>query len=189
VIHATADSYSKATGRPAHATGHATVKLAEGRASERRIELRSDDAALITNALPRELTHIVLADLFPNRPPPKWAEEGMAVLAGDATEIERFTRKLPECYRDAQLFPLAALLELKDFPDAARVTGFYCESISLVGYLVKLGGERNFTLFLRDCQRYGTASALKRTYQIESIQALEAAWKNSALTSARVQMP
>lgn len=189
LIHANAEAYAKAAGRPATATGHATVKLTNGRATERRIELRADDASMVTNALPRELTHIILADLFPTTPPPKWAEEGMAVLAGDADEIARFTRKLPDCYRDAQLFPMASLLELKEFPDAARITGFYCESVSVVEYLMKLGGERNFTIFLRDCQRYGTASALKRNYNLDGPGALEAAWKQAALSSARGQQP
>ncbi len=189
VLHPTATCYAKMTGQPAHATGHALVKLIAGRATERRIELRADDAGLVCNSLPREMTHIVLADLFPNTPPPKWAEEGMAVLAGDPDEVKRFTRKLTDCHREGQLYQLTALMELATFPDANRITGFYCESVSVVEYLVSVGGERNFTIFIRDCQRYGTASALKRNYNIESPQALEQAWKQSALTTSRGQQP
>lgn len=189
VLHPTAACFAQMTSRPVAATGHAVVKLSGGRATERKIDLRADDSGLLTNALPRELTHVVLADLFPGSPPPKWAEEGMAILAGDPDEVSRFVRTLPRCHRDGQLFPVAALMEMKEFPDAARVTGFYCESVTLVDYLVKLGGERNFTIFLRDCQRYGTASALKRNYRIENPQALESAWKQSSLDTARSQQP
>jgi hypothetical protein len=189
VLHPNAECFTKMTGRPAGATGHAVVKLSGGRATERRIDLRADDPGLLTNALPRELTHVVLADLFPSTPPPKWAEEGMAVLAGDPDEVSRFVRTLPRCARDGQIFPLVTLMEMKEFPDAARVTGFYCESVSLVDYLVRLGGERNFTIFLRDCQRYGTAAALKRNYSIDGPPALEAGWKQSALDTARGQKP
>ncbi|HJZ57817.1 MAG TPA: hypothetical protein VKE74_22850 [Gemmataceae bacterium] len=189
ILHPNAECFTKMTQRPSGATGHAVVKLAGGKPTERRIDLRADDPGMLSNALPRELTHVILADLFPTQPPPKWAEEGMAVLAGDPDEVSRFVRTLPRCARDGQLFPVASLVEMKEFPDATRVTGFYCESVTLVDYLVKLGGERNFTIFLRDCQRYGTASALKRSYGLDGPQALEAAWKQSALDTARGQKP
>jgi hypothetical protein len=172
-------------GKPAGGTGHATVKLAGGRATERRIDLRADDPALVPNALPRELTHVVLADLFPNTPPPKWAEEGMAVLAGSPEEVSRYVRTLSRCARGGELLPTTALLELKDFPPAEKITGFYCASVTLVDYLVRLKGEQHFTLFLRDCQRYGTTQALRRQYEIDGAAALEQAWRRAALDVAR----
>ncbi|MBA4063295.1 MAG: hypothetical protein C0501_06205 [Isosphaera sp.] len=183
VLHPTAAAYAKATGRPAESTGAATVRLTGGRATERRVDLRTDDPGLVANALPRELTHVVLADLFPDRPPPKWAEEGMAVLAGSPEEITRFARTLPRCARDGEWFAVAQLLELKDFP-AEKITGFYCQSVSLTDHLVRAGGGRQFTGFLRDCQRYGTAAALKRQYNLDGPAALEAAWKRAALAPA-----
>ena len=181
VLHPTAEAYAKATGRPAASTGTAAVRLTDGRASERRIDLRADDPGITSNALPRELTHVVLADLFPDKPAPKWAVEGMAVLAGSPEEAGRYTRTLRRCARDGEWFALSQLTELKDFP-SDKITAFYCESVSLTEYLVKAGGgERNFTIFLRDCQRYGTPQALKRQYGIDGPQALEAAWKRAAL--------
>lgn len=184
-IHPTADDYARATGKPAQATGHAVVRLSNAAVSERKVELRADDPGAVANALPRELTHVVLADLFPHTPPPRWAEEGMAVLAGSPEEVDRYSRTLPRCARSGELLPVATLLEMKEFPAADRITGFCCASVTLVEYLVKLGGERNFTIFLRDCQRYGAAQALKRCYQIDGPAALEAAWKRSALEVAR----
>jgi hypothetical protein len=189
VIHPTVDAYAKATGRPAGSTGTAAVKLSDGRATERRIDLRADDPAIESNALPRELTHVVLADLFPDKPAPKWAVEGMAILAGSPEEVERYTRTLPRCAREGDWFALAELMEMQDFP-AEKITGFYCESVSLVDYLIRAGGpERNFTIFLRDCQRYGTAAALKRTYGVDGPRALEAAWKRATLETGRAQSP
>ena len=186
-VHSTAEAYTQGTGKAAGNTGHATVKLTDGRAIERRIDLRADDAGAVANTLPRELTHVVLADHFPYTPPPKWAEEGMAVLAGSPDEVSRFVRTLPRCA--GELFPVATLMEMKDIPAADRVTGFYCESVTLVDYLVKLKGERHFTLFLRDAQRYGSAKALSQQYGIASPQALEQAWKRASLDVARGQAP
>jgi hypothetical protein len=184
LLHPTASDYAKSTGKPIEGTGHALVKLTDGRAAERRIDLRADDPAVVANALPRELTHVVLADLFPDRPPPKWAEEGMAVLAGSPEEVSRFVRTLPRCAQRGEWIALAALVEMKELP-ADKLTGFYCEIVSVVDYLVKVGGARNFTIFLREIQRYGTVAALKRNYQLDGPQALEAAWKRAALDGAR----
>ncbi|MCI0704827.1 MAG: hypothetical protein L0241_27530, partial [Planctomycetia bacterium] len=188
VIHANADTYAKSTGKPAAMTGHATVKLTNGRVTERRIDLRADDTAIVSNALPRELTHVVLADMFPDKPPPKWAEEGMAILAGSPEEISRYTRTLTRCARDGELRSVSALFDLKDFP-ADKITGFYCQSVSVSAYLIQLNGERNFKIFLSDAQRYGTAQALKRQYGIGSPQALETAWKRATLDQVRGQGP
>jgi hypothetical protein len=157
------------------------------RATARRIDLRADDA-MLTNALPRELTHVVLADLFAGEPPPKWALEGMAVLAGSPEEISRYTRTLARCARDGELRTLAALFDLKDFP-ADKITGFYCQSVSVTEYLIKLNGERNFKIFLGAAQRYGVAQALRQQYNIDGPQALEAAWKRACVDQVRGQAP
>ncbi len=188
VIHATASDYAKATGKPAALTGHATVTLTNGRATGRRIDLRADDTAMVANALPRELTHVVLADLFADKSPPKWAQQGMAILAGSPEEIERFTRTLPRCARDGELRSLAAFFELKSFPND-KITGYYCQCVSVTEYLIKLRGERNFKIFLGDAQRYGVSQALKRQYNIDSPAALEGAWKRASFGQARGQSP
>ena len=181
VLHASAESYAATAGKSAAGTGHATVRLSDGKAAERRIDLRTDDDRAIANTLPRELTHVVLADLFPFTPPPKWAEEGMAVHAASPEELDRYLRTCVKCAREGKLFTLAALLEMKDFPAAEKITGFYCGSASLVDYLVRLKGEKHFTTFLRDCQRYGSTSALKRQYEFETPKALQDAWLKSAI--------
>ena len=185
VIHATAEEFARATGRPAASTGNATIRLTDGRADERRVDLRADDPAITSNALPRELTHVVLADLFPDKPAPKWALEGMAILAGTPEEVERYTRTLRRCAKDGEWLGVGQLMDMKDFPKE-NVTAFYCESVALADYLIRAaGGERNFTIFLRDCHRYGTAQALKRQFNIDGPQALESAWKRAALEPLR----
>jgi len=184
-IHATAEDYARATGRPTASTGNATIRLSDGTAEERRIDLRADDAALESNALPRELSHVVLADLFPDKPAPKWAVEAMAILAGSPDEIDRYTRTLRRCAKDGEWLGLGQLMDMSDFPKE-NVTAFYCESVALADYLIRTAGsDRNFTIFLRDCHRYGTAQALKRQFNIDGPQALETAWKRAALEPAR----
>ncbi len=188
VLHPSAESYARMTGKPSAGTGHATVKVADGRPTDRRIDLRVDDVGVLANTLPRELTYVVLVDLFPYTPPPKWAEVGMATLAGSPEEIARFTRQLPRC-GPAELLPMATLLDLKEFPAAEKITGFYCQSVTLVNSLVRMKGEAAFTLFLRGCQRYGTARALKEHYGIDNPQSLEQLLRQAAPGVARGQAP
>ena len=185
VLHPTAAAFAVATRQPAEATGHAYVRLEGGRAAERRIDLRADDETLLDDALPRELTHVVLADLFPGQAPPRWAEEAMAVLAASPAEVDRYLRTVPRCDRAGELVPVAGLLELKGLPQPERITGFYVESVSLVDFLVRWKKERAFTTFLRDVQRYGLESALKRQYGVASPRQLEELWRENVLGAAR----
>jgi hypothetical protein len=181
VLHPATAVFAMATKQPPAATGLATVKLDGGRPTVRRIDLRADDPTLFDDALPRELTHVVLADLFPGQAPPRWAEEGMAVLAASPTEVDRYLRTVPRCERGGELFPLASLLELSGLPKADRITGFTVESVSLVDFMVRWKKEKAFTTFLRDCQRYGPESALKRQYGVSSPRHLEELWRQNVL--------
>ena len=159
VIHRDAAAFAAATGQPPEATGRATVTLDAGRVTARRLDLRADDPTLLDDALPRELTHVVLADLFPYRAPPAWAEAGMAVLAMSAVERDRYRRTLPKSYQARELIPLAALFELTA-PPADRATGFHVGSTSVVDFLVRWKGDKAFKGFLTDAQRYGQTAAL-----------------------------
>ena len=62
-----AEAFAKATKLAPTATGCAHVTMGEGRVTARRIELRADDPGMLENSLPRELAHVILADLFPSR--------------------------------------------------------------------------------------------------------------------------
>ena len=119
-IHANAAAFATATGLSEKATGKADVTLEKGTVKNRRIDLRADDDTLLTVALPRELTHVILADLFPNKPPPRWAEEAMAVLSAAPTEAERYKRAAPRLAADGLLPTADQLLTSTGFPAADR---------------------------------------------------------------------
>jgi hypothetical protein len=177
VYHPTAEEFAAATKLPAAATGRAEVKMADGTAGSRRIDLRADDVSAADVALPRELTHVVLADLFPNQPPPKWAELGMAVLSTPDAEVGRYLQTVRRCARDGELLPVDKVLTATQVP-AKAVTGFHVESVALVDFLVRWKGEKAFTAFVRDGQRYGTDAALQRQYGLADARALEDRWKS-----------
>jgi hypothetical protein len=189
VIHPTAAAFAAATGQPPQATGHALVTLDGGRPTERRIDLRADDPSAADDALPRELTHVILADLFPTKAPPAWAAFGMAVLATSPAEIDRH---LATAAHRAGELPTTASLLAGGPPAAGGVTGWAAGSVAVVDYLVRLGGEKSFTVFLRAAERYGPDEAVKRSYGrygITTVRQLDAGWRRAATATARGPKP
>jgi hypothetical protein len=184
-LHVNGSALATATGLNPSATGHALVSLDAGRVTVRRIDLRSDDVTAAEVALPRELTHILLADLFPNRPPPRWAVEGMAVLATPQAELDRYLRTASRVRQGGESLTVADLLQLND-PPSDRVTGYVVGSTALVEFLVRWKGEKAFTTFLRDSQRYGLEQAMKRQYGYDARQLNEALGRDGA---TRAQAP
>lgn len=179
VIHPTATDFAGVTKQPAAATGHALVKLDGSKAIERRIDLRADDATILVDALPREMTHVVLADLFITAAPPRWAAEGMAVLAMSPTGIERYLRTEARLRTTGGVPSASELLGSDAPPPAERVTGFAVASVSLVEFLVRWKGERAFTTFLRDMKRYGPDAAVKRQYAAADANQLDQLWRKN----------
>jgi hypothetical protein len=184
VIHTTITEFTEAT--QLTATGRAEVKLTNGAPTARRIDLRADDETLTTVALPRELTHVILADLYPNQAPPKWAEVGMAVLSTSEVEVSRYLQTARKFARDGDLLPVEKILSATEVP-AKSVTGFHVESVALVDYLVRWKGEKAFTAFVRDTLRYGNETALKRQYGFSNTRALEDGWKRGTTPTVRGQ--
>ncbi len=150
----------------------------------RRIDLAGDNPNLLNAALPREVTHVVLADIFPNPLLPRWADEAMAILAEPRANVERYLQALPRCRREGGLVAVGQLLTATDFPDAAGITGFYVESISLVDMLVNERGAKAFAIFLQDARRYGYEKALERNYQIHGFAELQERWLRHAFATA-----
>lgn len=186
VLHAGGKEFTTATNQPAEAMGHAFVKLEAKQVTDRRLDLRADGE--IDETLARELTYVILADLFPDRDPPKWAAIGMAVQAA-ATEAERCQRTLPRCYRDGELLAVGTFLDLKGPAKPEAVTAYYVESVSLVDHLVRKKSAKTFRIFLLDAQRYGTEKALERQYGYASPKELDDEWRRDALVTARGQKP
>ena len=147
--HASAEDYAKATGKPATGPGHATLQMKGGAVEKRRLDLRADEPNTLSNVVPHETTHVVLADLF-DAPLPRWADEGMAVLAEPRSHVDRYLRALVTSWKQSKLVPLAQVLKQPDYPDAAAITAFYVESVSLVDFLVEEKGAELTTRFGTD---------------------------------------
>jgi hypothetical protein len=179
-LHANAQDYSRATGVPPSSPGHSSFQLDAGRVLSRRIDLHCDDNNIFMAVLPHEATHVVLAGNFGDKPVPRWADEGIAVLTEPRDKIERHLRTLPDHRQAHQLFPVKQLVNMSDYPDPHYVAAFYAESVSLVEFLSKERGPEVFTQFVRDGLRENFDAALARHYGFVDFADLEARWQTYA---------
>jgi hypothetical protein len=180
-LHATGADYAKATGKPAEQPGHSTVGVQAGKVVSRRIDLHLDGSSVLDATIPSEVTQVVLADLFADQPLPRWALVGMAALSEPSEGVARYQRAVPALLREKKLVAVGPFLDQAGFPDAAGVTPFYAESVSLVSYLVELKGPKAFATFLREAPRRGYGRALVTHYGFKDPADLQEKWVNHVL--------
>jgi hypothetical protein len=174
-LYPSAAVFQTVTGQPADSPGFSTMGLDAGRVVARRVNLRADHPNLLKAILPHEVTHVVIADLFPNVQVPRWADEGMAVLAEPANEQALRVADLVSPLANGQVFAASDLVAM-DYPDAKYWSLYYAQSVSLTRYLVELGTPAQFVEFIRRGQREGYPAALKAVYQLDSLDALQQNW-------------
>jgi hypothetical protein len=187
VIHRTFDEFRAALGaNSSGASGCVTVKQEHGRVIQRRIDLRGDVPDWISSALSHELTHLIIADHFGGRTIPRWADEGMAVLAESSEK--RAEREKAAAGRAS--LPLSQLLCAEVYPTESERAAFYAESASLTEFLVRRGGCGRFVKFIKQARSDGYERALKENYGLDAVCALDREWKSQkTYSTSRVSTP
>jgi hypothetical protein len=184
-LHATAQEYSYATGVPATAPGHSSIRFDGARILSRRIDLPCDDAStMLLAVLPHEATHVVVAGQFGERQIPRWADEGLAILSEPRVKIEQHRLNLDECRRERRLFSVRDLMQLTAYPEQRRLVAFYAQSASLVQFLAEEKGAPAFREFLRDAMKNGYDAALKEHYGFGTWEEVQQKWHRKVLATA-----
>jgi hypothetical protein len=183
VIHASARHYQAAVGGGFVTYGSSLIDFdKDRRVSRRQIDLRGD-SALGMAALPHELTHVMLADWLDGRQPPRWADEGMAILADSLDKQLLHERDLAAGVNGRIAFRLAELFALDSYPTAARVPVFYGQSASLAAFLARRNDPAKFVEFLRRGEELGYDRAVREIYVIEGLAQLERLWQAERLAA------
>lgn len=177
VIHPGCQSYLVAVGAGGTQTfASSWIEFArDKKVSKRRIDLRGDGQLGIA-ALPHEMTHVVLADLLGGVQPPRWADEGMALLADSTNKQTLHERDLREGLDRGLAFSAAELVAIDTYPHPSRIPAFYGQSASLTAFLVTRDKPSKFIEFLCATQEHGYDQALRETYDIQSLRELERLW-------------
>lgn len=175
-VHPTAASYLREVGPGQQTAGSSLVEFDKGQLVTRRIDLRADHPEGYQDALAHELTHVVVADRFTTVALPRWADEGMAVLADSSEKQTAHYSDLTDSRRNGTAFRLAELFALENYPRPERQAAFYGQSASLARYLVKRGSAEQFVKFVEQACTVGYDAALREVYAVGSVAELERNW-------------
>lgn len=177
ILHPNMNSYLAAVGPGGASTvGSALVERRHGRIISRRIDLCATARGGPLMSLPHELTHVVLSDRFATVDPPRWADEGLAVLADPPEKQARHANELNKAIRGAALFRLPELMAQSGDACRLRPDVFYAQSTSLVNFLVMRGTRGQFLDFLMRVEKEGYDEALRGVYAMDGVAALEKLW-------------
>jgi len=183
-LYPNADFYARQTGKTKDSPGHLTSAcdpINLERVVKRQIDLHCDVADMLTHVLPHETTHAVFVGRFGRHDLPRWADEGMAILSEPREKVERYLKKVPTLRSRHELFSVAELLAMNDYPEPRRITSFYVQSISLVEFLsAQKGGPQGFTRFVRDGLENGFEKSLQQHYGFRDFKDLEERWSQTA---------
>lgn len=182
VLHGTAAAYLRAVPGGGQTLGSSVIDVTGDTITTRRIDIRADQAGWFDGVLAHELTHLVLADLFPGSRLPAWADEGMAVMADPSGKQDAHLRDLWLAQSQRGSFRLIELLAMDDYPSPDRHAAFYGQSVSLVQYLVERGTPEQFVQFVRRGVERGYEQALRDIYHLNGVAELERHWRQYANT-------
>lgn len=177
-VHSSAAYFTKAVGAsPVAARGATSLEFATDRVTLRRIDVMGDGPEAIPDGLAHEIAHVVLADRFIEAPPPRWADEGLALLFDPPAKQRLHDADLREAVRHGRAWSAAELLSIEDYPaGSGRQRVFYGQSAALVRWLVARRDARVFVEFVAALGEVGVAAALADHYGIDSVEELEVAW-------------
>ena len=181
-VHASADSFEQAVGgSPAEARGATSLEFSGDRVVTRRIDVMGDGPGIVPDAIDHELVHVVLADHFIHAAPPRWADEGLALLFDTPEKQKGHEADFQDARRRGLVWSVADLLALEDYPaDGPRQKIFYGQSAALVRWLIARRDAATFIRFLDDAAQVGMEAALDRHYAIDSLVSVSSAWKEVA---------
>jgi hypothetical protein len=178
-------SYVAALGQGSeHTVGSSAVRIKDDRIVNRRVDLVGDDTQFPPPAMPHELTHVILRERFVSTPPPRWADEGMAMLADTDAKQNRHRADLRNSLVQRTTFNLAALVTMDEYPRPDRWGTFYGQSVSVTEFLVKQKTPEQFVHFIDRTVAEGYDAALRECYGIAGMAELDRRWRKEQIPSA-----
>ncbi|HZY85998.1 MAG TPA: hypothetical protein VFE78_14290, partial [Gemmataceae bacterium] len=170
----------------ASGSGGATAfSFDNGKVLSRDMHVEGPLEQLLSSVLPHEVTHAVIADHF-RAPVPRWADEGIAVLAEDDYELQRHDKMLGQILKTpGRAIPLRRLFSMKDYPRDVMV--LWAEGYSVAHFLVGLKDRKTFLAFVKQGTKDGWDKAAEAHYGFRDVEALEDAWLKEQRKKARAE--
>lgn len=184
VLHTSARSYQQAIGNALSGTRGSTWigfdKRDARRVATRRIDLLCDKGDDDLTALPHELTHALLVDQFAGEAPPRWLDEGVALLADPVAKQQLHLRDAKVALVQRKAFAMVELLRLDGYPAQTRIPAFYGQSLALTQMLTQRDSADKLLTFALLSRQVGHDQALRDVYKIDGLAELERLWQMHA---------
>jgi len=168
---------------------HATFSYEKGTVTSREIHVSGTVEQILAALVAHEVMHAVLADHF-GQQLPRWADEGIALLAEDATNQDQHRAALLRLVGESDRLPqgLGIFLERRDYP-SQKLPDFYSQSHGVCDFLLGRKGHATLIAFVGDGLKSGWPAAAKKHYGFADLRALEDEWltvlkKHPAFTDA-----
>lgn len=178
-LYPSAELFSSETGLSSDSPGFSLTNTSRGQVTSRRTNLRADDPKLLLTSLPHEMTHVVLADSFASiKTPPRWADEGMAVLSEPELERRQRAMDLMVPLQRGLVYSVGDLMTM-EAPRDENWMVYYNQSVSLTWFLVEKSSPAQFLKFAQTASKKNSWEAeLRSTYRIDGYQDLQRQWSN-----------
>jgi hypothetical protein len=165
VVHRGVAEYVTCLGPGSEATsGCATIRLDSGHVVMRRIDLRVDAVDWISESLPHELMHVVLADRFSDSRIPQWADEGIAMLSESPAKLKLRLSDLQQSVTRGRIYSLGELIDVHSSPQPVDRAAFYGQSLAVVSVLLEWGTREQLLRFVEHCRHESPEAALRDIY-------------------------
>lgn len=170
-VHRDRASFARAVGNaPPSARGATTLEFNDDTVRLRRIDVMDAGDGGVPDALAHELVHVVLAEWFPDVPPPRWADEGLAVLFDSPAKQEGHAADFRAALSRGQCLTIADLMAMEHEPvEPARQQVFYGQSAALTRWLLDRRGGPSFLRLLREIAAHGPEAAVLQHEDIRSL--------------------
>jgi hypothetical protein len=156
------------------AGGATSFAFDKGKILSRNMQVEGSLEQLLAGVVPHEVTHAVIADHF-RAPVPRWADEGIAVLAEDDQEVQRHDKLMQQILATpGRAIPLRRLFTMRDYPRDVMV--LWAEGYSVTRFLVGRKDRKTFLAFVKQGMREDWDVAAWDYYGYDSVEALEDAW-------------
>lgn len=191
VVHDAEAPYRQAIGAQEEASvACTTVTVDRGEILFRRIDLRGDVSGWKVNALPHELTHVVVSDVVADRPLPQWLHEGIAMTSESSRLQQQRLSLLRAAAREQRLPPIQDLFAAHRRASRANTDLHYAASFALVLHLRQWGDDDQLLRFARQYRDEGGAAALSGVYGVPGgLRELESRWTASIFGLQETPLP
>ena len=165
----------KVTVSPGHTGGATTFTFGERNGvRSQEMKIFGDLKQLTTSVLPHEIMHTVLAHHF-GRPLPRWADEGISLLAESSEEQKAHDLRCREILKQGRVIPLRHLFPMKEYPNDMVV--LFAQGYSVCRFLLNY---IPYPALGPDAEKLGDALAARRALLLFVKTGLDKNWNEAA---------